>query len=74
MPAPSLAGRDAGEAVYHLCRFTFWVLDGTSTTPVPAIQRLLAGAAELFTADRPCLDVFLPLLATMKDHQARCLY
>ncbi|GAB4823209.1 hypothetical protein N2152v2_010255 [Parachlorella kessleri] len=53
------------EAVYHLCRLSLWVLDGSSATLVSALQRQLAGAAELFLADEPVVDVLLPMVALM---------
>ncbi|GAB4818687.1 hypothetical protein N2152v2_005733 [Parachlorella kessleri] len=64
-------GRVMDEAVYHICCFSLWILDGSRATPVPAIQRQLAGAAELILADRPVLDVLLPVLTAGNCRQAR---
>ncbi len=73
-PLFSLPGGTVDEAVYHLCRLSLWVLDGSSATLVSALQRQLAGAAELFLADEPVVDVLLPMVALMVGRQARdCL-
>ncbi|GAB4823207.1 hypothetical protein N2152v2_010253 [Parachlorella kessleri] len=69
-----LLSRDADVAVYHLCRLSLQLLgEGRRVTPVPPLQRQLAGAAELLLADRPVLEILLPMLALVNGRKIQAV-